>query len=91
VAADQAGDDDDRWFALNDFQKTAEAFIFLFKAHAIREDYQTYTVAGEVFSDSDDSLVMNLVTHTGPSDITPYVGMVERMEQLLASTSGKTG
>jgi hypothetical protein len=27
--------------------------------------------------------VMNLVSHFGPPDITPFVGMVERMESLL--------
>jgi hypothetical protein len=79
----QNGDSDDRWFALYDFQKTTEVFVFLFKAHAIRENYQTYTEAGNKFSAEDDASVMNLITHTGPADITPYVGMVARMEQLL--------
>jgi hypothetical protein len=27
--------------------------------------------------------VLNLIQHSGPSDITPYIGMVERMERLL--------
>lgn len=79
------GDDDDRWFALRDFQMSVEAFVFLFKAHAIRENYSTYTEAGKAFTDSDDAMVMNLIRHTGPSDITPYVGVVERMETQLKS------
>lgn len=77
------GDNDDRWFALLDFQTLIRGFVFLFKAHAIREDYETYTEAGRRFDASDDALVVNLITHTGPSDISPYVGMVERMETLL--------
>jgi len=79
----QNGDSDDRWFALYDFQKTTEVFVFLFKAHAIRENYQTYTEAGNTFTAEEDASVMNLLTHTGPADITPYVGMVARIEELL--------
>ena len=81
------GDADDRWFALRDFKALTDGFVFLFQAHAIREDYETYTEAGLKFTDADDSLVMNLIAHTGPSDITPYVGMVERMEALLNTLS----
>jgi hypothetical protein len=81
------GDNDDRWFALLDFQVLSRGFVFLFKAHAIREDYETYTEAGRRFNASDDALVVNLITHTGPSDISPYVGMVERMEALLGIKS----
>jgi hypothetical protein len=79
----QYGDADDRFYALLDFQKTIEAFVVLFTAHAVRENDQTYVLAGSFFSDSDDALVLNIIEHTGPSDITPYVGMVERMEDLL--------
>ena len=78
------GDSDDRWFALRDFKALTDGFVYLFKAHAIREDYETYTEAGRHFADADDALVMNLIAHTGPSDITPYVGMVERMEAHLS-------
>ena len=77
------GDADDRFYALIDFQKSIEAFVYLFKAHAVRENDETYPTAGSFFNDSDDALVLNLVQHSGPSDITPYVGMVERMEKLL--------
>jgi hypothetical protein len=76
-------DDDDRWFALLDFSRCVRAFVFLFKAHAVRENDQTYTEAGQYFNDTDDALVLNLISHFGPADITPFVGMVERMEQLL--------
>jgi hypothetical protein len=77
------GDDDDRWFAVLDFARSLRAFVFLFKAHAVRENDQTYTEAGQYFNDTDDAMVMNLVSHFGPPDVTPFVGMVERMEQLL--------
>jgi hypothetical protein len=77
------GDADDRWYAIGDFGRASAAFVILFKGHAVRENNQTYPLAGSFFNDSDDALVMNLITHFGPSDITPFVGMVERMEQLL--------
>lgn len=79
----QNGDADDRFYALQDFQKLIEAFVSLFMAHAVREDNQLYPTAGRFFNDADDALVLNLVMHSGPADITPYVGMVERMEALL--------
>ncbi|HET6942480.1 MAG TPA: HAD family hydrolase [Sphingomicrobium sp.] len=82
----QTGDDDDRFYALIDFQRTVEAFVDLFKAHAVREDNQMYPKAGKFFNDSDDALVLNIIQHTGASDITPYIGMVERMEKLLKIT-----
>jgi hypothetical protein len=83
----QKGDDDDRFYAVCDFYKASQAFVFLFAAHAVRENYQTYTVAGNYFNDTDDSMVLNLISHFGPADITPFVGMVERMEQLLGVPS----
>ncbi len=81
------GDDDDRWYALKDFKNTMEAFVYLFSAHAIREDFQLYTEAGNDFTDADDALVLNIIQHNGPSDITPYIGMVGRMEALLGIPS----
>ena len=83
----EMGDADDRWFAVNDFYRTARAFVFLFKAHAVREEHETYPIAGSYFNDTDDAMVMNLVSHFGPPDITPFVGMVERIEQLLGLPS----
>jgi hemerythrin-like domain-containing protein len=79
----QTGDSDDRFYALIDFQRTIEAFVYLFMAHAVRENAQTYPTAGKYFNDSDDALVLNIIQHTGSPDITPYIGMVERMEDLL--------
>jgi hypothetical protein len=83
----QNGDADDRWFAVVDFQRTMQAFVFLFKAHAVRENAQLYPDAGGFFNDTDDAMVLNLISHFGPSDITPFVGMVGRMEELLGLAS----
>ena len=64
-------------------ERGVQAFVFLFKAHAVREDDQLYPEAGSHFDDTDDAMVLNLISHFGPSDITPFVGMVGRMEALL--------
>ena len=37
----------------------------------------------ELITDTDDSIILNIIQHTGPSDITPYVGLVGAMEQAL--------
>jgi len=79
----RTGDADDRFYALIDFQRCTQAFVELFQAHAVRENNQLYPEAGSFFDDTDDAMVLNLVSHFGPSDITPYVAMVERMEALL--------
>ncbi len=84
----KTGDADDQFYALIDFQRTVEAFVYLFKAHAVRENDQMYPEAGALFNDSDDALVLNLISHFGPADITPFVGMVERMEARLGLTVG---
>ena len=79
----QFGDADDRYYALVDLAALTRAFVYLFKAHAVRENNQLYPNAGRYFSDADDALVLNILQHSGPADITPYVGMVERAEALL--------
>jgi hypothetical protein len=79
----QFGDADDRYYALVDLGALTRAFVYLFKAHAVRENNQLYPTAGGYFSDADDALVLNILQHSGPADITPYVGMVERAEALL--------
>ncbi len=79
----QFGDDDDRFFAVEDFRHGVAGFIELFKAHAVRENNQLYPEAGSYFGDTDDTMVLNLISHFGPPDITPFVGMVEAMEAAL--------
>lgn len=83
----QTGDDDDRFYALQDFKALAQAFVVLFKAHAVRENNQLYPAAGAVFNDADDALVLNMIQHSGVPDISPYIGMVERAEALLRITA----
>jgi len=78
------GDPDDRWYAIADFWRTTEAFVALFEHHAVRENDELYPELGSYFSETDDTLVINLISHIGPPDITPFVAMVEAMETALA-------
>jgi hemerythrin-like domain-containing protein len=82
----QANDPDDMWYAIGDFWRTTEAFVILFKHHADRENDQLYPEMGRHFSDSDDTLVINLLATIGPRDFTPYVGIVADMELALGLT-----
>lgn len=82
----QAGDPTDLWYAIGDFWRLAEAFVILFKHHAERENDELYPEMGRNFSDSDDTLVLNLLASIGPRDFTPYVGIVADMEEALALT-----
>jgi len=77
------GDDDDRWFGIVDFYRSTQAFVFLFKYHAVRENDWMYPTAGSFFDPTDDAQVVNLASHFGPVDISPFVWMVGQMEQLL--------
>jgi hemerythrin-like domain-containing protein len=79
----QAKDPDDMWYAIGDFWRTTEAFVILFKHHAERENNVLYPEMGNYFSDSDDTLVINLLATIGPRDFTPYVGIVADMEAAL--------
>jgi len=79
----QADDATDVWYALGDFWRLAEAFVILFKHHAERENDELYPEMGRRFSDSDDTLVLNLLATIGPRDFTPYVGIVADMEEVL--------
>jgi hypothetical protein len=79
-------DDGDRYYAAMDLRRLAEAFVFLFKAHAVRENNEFYVQASNVIDPATDALVLNIIQHSGPSDITPYFGMVTRAEKLLGIT-----
>jgi hemerythrin-like domain-containing protein len=79
----QGGDPTDLPHAVEDFWRTTEAFVILFKHHAERENDELYPSMGRHFSDSDDTLIINLIGHIGPPDFTPYVAIVGAMEQAL--------
>jgi hypothetical protein len=79
----QGCDRADQVQALGEFATITEAFVTLFKAHAIRENDAMYPEIGRWLTETDDALVLNIISHFGPPDITPYVALVGAMEQAL--------
>lgn len=79
----QKGDADDTKYAIGDFWRCVDGFVVLFRRHAIRENDELYPEMGRLFTDTDDTLILNLISHIGPPDFTPYVGLVDAMEQEL--------
>lgn len=80
------GDPMDRYYAALDFRVLTDGFVVLFDAHAVREEGELYEEAASHFTPDDDDLITDIIEHSGPSDITPYVGIVARAEALLGIT-----
>jgi hemerythrin-like domain-containing protein len=78
---------DDYTHAVDDFRRNAYGFVALMVHHAERENNELYPEMGTYFSDADDTLVVNIISHTGPADITPYVSLVAAMEGQLGIPS----
>jgi hemerythrin-like domain-containing protein len=83
----QGGEEADRPWAIADFARNAEGFVALLIHHAERENDELYPEMGRYFTDTDDTLVINLLSQIGPRDFTPYVGLVSAMEQTLGLPS----
>jgi hemerythrin-like domain-containing protein len=83
-------DDGDRYYAAMDFRRSTEAFVFLFEAHAVRENNDFYELASSHVDDATDALIVAMLQRAAnPEVITPYVGMVTRAENLLGITPPK--
>jgi hemerythrin-like domain-containing protein len=80
-------DDGDRYYAAMDFRRSTEAFVFLFEAHAVRENNDFYERASEHVDEATDALILAMLQRAAnPDVIKPYVGMVTRAEKLLGIT-----
>lgn len=79
----QAGDPDDARYAIGDFWRCTEAFVLLFRRHAVRENDELYPEMGRYFTDIDDTLIMGILRQIGQEDVTPYVAIVDAMEEAL--------
>lgn len=84
----QIGDAADLPLAIDAFSRCCDGFVLLFKEHAERENDELYPTMGSFFNDTDDTLIINLISHIGPADFTPYVGLVSSMEEALGLTPG---
>jgi hypothetical protein len=43
-------------------------------------------MSSEVIDPATDELVTDIIGHSGPPDVTPYIGMITRAERLLGIT-----
>jgi hemerythrin-like domain-containing protein len=73
--------------AIGDFRRNVYGFVALMVHHAERENDELYPTMGSFFSDADDTLVINLISHVGPADFTPYISLVATMEEQLGMPS----
>ncbi len=76
-------DERDFPFAVDAFIRCSEGFVKLFEFHGDLENDELFPEVGRYFSDSDDTLVLNIIGHIGPPDATPYVALVAAMESSL--------
>ena len=83
-----SGEKSDFPFAVDAFSRCTEGFVKLFIYHAERENDELYPAMGRHFTDTDDTLIINLISHIGPADFTPYVGLVSTMEAALGIKPG---
>ncbi|MDQ3659605.1 MAG: hypothetical protein M3454_00805 [Actinomycetota bacterium] len=89
-----AGDETDLPYAIDDFARCIEGLVEMFTYHAQREDKLLFPEMARYLSEDDDALIMLVITHIGPPDISPYIALVAEMEQALGmkssdSTSGE--
>lgn len=70
--------------ALGDFAHNVRGFIDLYKAHGAKEDDVLFKKLGDLLTDADDALIVDLMGRIGPADITLYLAVIAEMEGELA-------
>ena len=78
------GDDRDREWAIEDFQRSIEAQVTLLDKHAVRENDELFPLLGSYFDDGDDTMIMGILMQIGWANVGPFVTMVAQMEKALA-------
>ncbi|MGH9213700.1 MAG: hemerythrin domain-containing protein [Acidimicrobiales bacterium] len=79
----QRDDERDRPLALDAYVRSAEGFVRLFELHGLREDAELFPTVGRYLDDTDDTLVLDIMSHISPTDPRPYVALVGAMEVAL--------
>jgi hemerythrin-like domain-containing protein len=69
--------------ALSDFARAAGGTVGLYKEHGRKEDDLLFPAMGAYITDTDDSLIVDLMAQVGPRDLTPYLGLIQALEQSL--------
>jgi len=71
--------------AVGEFGHLLQGFIALYKEHGRKEDDELFKKLGDVLTDVDDGLIVDLMARIGPADITLYLALIGEMEAELAS------
>jgi hemerythrin-like domain-containing protein/histidinol phosphatase-like enzyme len=69
--------------ALQDLKLNLDGFVNLYKQHGAREDNEFLPEAGQLFSEQDDALIVDLFARAGPADLTPYLALIAQLESEL--------
>ncbi|MDX1188952.1 HAD-IA family hydrolase [Sinorhizobium medicae] len=60
------------------------AFANLYKAHGKYEDDVLFKKIGDLLTDEDDAIIVDLVGRIGPADVTLYLNLIASLEKALA-------
>ncbi|MGH8884672.1 MAG: HAD-IA family hydrolase [Egibacteraceae bacterium] len=71
--------------ALGDFIHCARGFVELYKEHIRKEDDELFKKLGDLLTDADDAVIVDLMSRIGPADLTLYLTVVAEMEADLAT------
>lgn len=71
--------------ALGDFYYNACGFIDLYREHGRKEDDILLKKIGDLLTDTDDALIIDLMNRVGPADVTLYYETIAQMEHEVAS------
>jgi HAD superfamily hydrolase (TIGR01509 family) len=71
--------------AVADFATNARGFVALYKEHGRKEDDLLLKAAGDLLSDADDSLMVDLMHRIGPVDPTLYYAVISELEAEVAA------
>jgi hemerythrin-like domain-containing protein len=70
--------------AVGDFKYCLKGFIDLYKEHGRKEDDELFKQIGELLTESDDALMVELMGRIGPTDITLYFAVINDLEAELS-------
>ncbi|MGH3933378.1 MAG: HAD-IA family hydrolase [Pseudonocardiaceae bacterium] len=70
--------------ACKDFAYCVGGFVELYKEHARKENDELFTTLGDMLTEADDALIVDLMGRIGPADLTLYLTVIAEMEAGLA-------
>jgi hypothetical protein len=70
--------------ARKDFAYCVRGFIELYKEHGRKEDDELFKTLGNLLTEADDALIVELMGRIGPADLTLYLTVIAELEAELA-------